>query len=100
MSIIQTNESTAQKPLRVWPGVVAAVLLLLLRFVVPRVLPEANIFGVLGSFAGVAAIVLWWLFFSRAPWIERIGVVLLLILAVVATPRILYSRIAAPAASG
>lgn len=32
MTIAQTNELTPRKPLRLWPGVVAAVLLLLVRF--------------------------------------------------------------------
>ena len=34
MTIAQTGERTPQKPLRLWPGVVAAVLLVLLRCVV------------------------------------------------------------------
>lgn len=45
MDIAQTDESTLKKPLRLWPGVVAAVLLILLRFVVPIVAPEATSSG-------------------------------------------------------
>jgi membrane associated rhomboid family serine protease len=62
-----------QKPLRLWPGVVAVVLQWLAWSVVPIVVPEAAIYGV---FAGVIAglvVVVWWLFFSRAPWAERVG---------------------------
>ena len=40
---------------------------------------------VLGGLVGGAAIVAWWLFFSRAPWSERLGVVGLLIASLAST---------------
>ena len=40
MSETQTGESTSGKPLRLWPGVALAVLLVLLRFAVPLVVIE------------------------------------------------------------
>jgi outer membrane protein assembly factor BamB len=54
--------------------VAAAVLLCLVRYVLPVVVPDAGIVAVLGGLAGALAIVVWWLFFSRAPWSERVGV--------------------------
>lgn len=83
-----------RKPLRLWPGVAIAILLLLLRFAVPVVLPDAMIWGVLGAFAGTLAIVLWWLFLSRAPWVERLGAVGLMIIALWATKRFVHVSIA------
>ena len=55
MPIARTEEPT-RKPLRLWPGVLAAVLLLLVRFVVPIVVPESVMFGVLGGLLGALAI--------------------------------------------
>ena len=46
MTIAQTAEPTSQKPLRLWPGVLAAVLVVLCRFVVPFVAPDATLFDV------------------------------------------------------
>ncbi len=67
------------KPLRVWPGVIVAVLVVLLRFVVPLFVPGTGIIGVLAGVAGFALILLWWLFFSRAPWIERLAAVVVMV---------------------
>lgn len=64
---------TSPSPLRLWPGVVAVVLQWLVRFVVPMFAPEAVPFGVIGGMIGGLVIVVWWLFFSRAPWVERVG---------------------------
>ena len=49
MTISQTNELTPRKSLRLWPGVLAAVLLVLLRFVLPIVMPDATAVGMLGG---------------------------------------------------
>ena len=89
---MNTNSSLPRKPLRLWPGVAAAVLLLLIRFVLPVVAPKAEFFGmdagilaILGGLVGALVIVLWWTFFSRAPWFERLGALAVMIVAVVAT---------------
>jgi outer membrane protein assembly factor BamB len=94
MSIAQADESTPRKPLRLWPGVVAAALLCVVRFGVPVVEPGAVAFGLFGGLFGALAIVLWWMFFSRAPWSERLGAIVLMIAALAATPRILHKSLA------
>ena len=77
-------------PLRLWPGVVAAVLLCLVRFVVPLVVPGAFTFAVAGGLLGALAVAVWWVFLSRAPWSERLGAVVLMVVGLVATPRIVH----------
>ena len=70
------------------------MLLLIVRFVLPAVAPGAQIFGidvplfaVLGGFVGALAIVLWWMLFSRAPWFERVGaIVMMIVVAAVTRP--------------
>jgi outer membrane protein assembly factor BamB len=94
VTVAQTVEPTPQKPLRLWPGVVIVMLQWLVRFGVPRVVPEALGFGVLGGVLGGLAIVVWWAFFSRAPRFERWGAVVLMAVALGATSRILHESIA------
>jgi outer membrane protein assembly factor BamB len=94
MATAQTDEPAPRKPLRLWPGVAAAVLLLLVRFVVPVVVPETLMFGVLGGLVGALAIVVWWLFFSRAPWTERVVAMVLMIVALFTTSRLVHKSIA------
>jgi outer membrane protein assembly factor BamB len=89
---MSNNEMTARKPLRLWPGVALAVLLLLVRFVGP-LFPDGAMFALLGSVAGGALILLWWLFFSRAPWLERVGAVVLMVVAVFATYFVVHESI-------
>ena len=94
MANAQTEEPTRQKSLRLWPGVVIVVVQWLSRFVVPIVVPEAVAFGVIGGLLGGLAIVVWWAFFSRAPRSERWGAVVLMIVALAATPHILHQSMA------
>ena len=91
--ISQTDKPASRKPLRLWPGVIAAVLLVLIRYVAPIVKPDTMIFAVLGSLIGVLAIIVWWLFFSRAPWSERLGAIVLMAAALFATSRIVHASI-------
>jgi outer membrane protein assembly factor BamB len=81
------------RPLRLWPGVIAAVLLVLLRFVMPLVVPSTFTYALIGGLACVLAIALWWLFFSRAPWLERLGAIALMAGAVVAVAPLVHISI-------
>jgi outer membrane protein assembly factor BamB len=87
-------EIPARKPLRLWPGVVIAILLGLLRFVVPIVVPDSLMYSVLGGLVGGLLVPVWWLFLSRAPWSERLGAIALMIVALFATKRIVHESIA------
>ena len=93
MTITKTDEPTPRKPLRLWPGVVIVILQWLVRFVLPVVSPDAMLFGLIGGMVGGLAVVAWWVFFSRAPWSERLGAVALMIVALFATSRIVHESI-------
>jgi outer membrane protein assembly factor BamB len=91
MTNAQIDSPTSQKPLRLWPGVVAGTLQLLAMFVVPLIFPGT---GVLAGLAGGLVVIAWWLIFSRAPWLERLGVIVLMAVALLATSRIAHESIA------
>ena len=94
------NALSSEKPLRLWPGVVGAIIVVFARFVIaPFVLGDALI-GALAGLAGAALILLWWLFFSRAPWLERIGAVLLIALAAVMTLALVHPSIGGGTSGG
>jgi outer membrane protein assembly factor BamB len=80
------------KPLRLWPGVVLAILLVVFRLL-PAISEEFGLIGMLGSVLCGFLVVLWWLFFSRAPWIERIGLVLAVAIAMAVTKPFLHPSI-------
>ena len=95
MTISPTNKSTSRKPLRLWPGVVIVILQWLVRFGFPLIETEATLFGlplafvgILGGLVGGLAVVVWWVFFSRAPWSERLGGIALMAGALLATSRV------------
>ncbi len=85
MTPARTLEPTLRKPLRLWPGVAIVTVQWLLWLVLPLVTPEGQLISFLGGVGGGLAVVVWWLFFSRAPWSERIGVLVLMVVAVIAT---------------
>ena len=89
----QTDTPTPQKPLRLWPGVVAVVLQWVSWFAVPMVLPDATFFGMIGGLVCALAVLVWWAFFSRVPHFERWGALVFMVVAVAATPRILHPSI-------
>ena len=97
MSISQSNDPALRKPLRLWPGVTAVVLQWLFWIVVPIVPifgPDAGVLGLIGAvLCGLFAAV-WWLFFSRAPWLDRLAVTALIVVGLVATKRIVHPSIA------
>jgi outer membrane protein assembly factor BamB len=90
-------ESGTRRKLRLWPGVVLLILQWLGWFVVPRAVPNvpaASFYGILGGLAAGPAIAIWWVFFSRAPWSERLGAIALAIAAVAATRPLLHASVA------
>jgi outer membrane protein assembly factor BamB len=90
----QTALPTPRKPLRLWPGVIAVVLQWLAWFVVPVLFPATGFIGPLVGLLCGLPIVLWWLFFSRAPWIERVAALVLMVVAIIGTKRIVHPSIA------
>ena len=79
--------------IRLWPGVAIAALTVLIRIIAPLVSDGGSLVAVLAPVAGGVLILLWWLFFSRARWSERVGVVALMIVAAWATYFIVHPSI-------
>lgn len=83
MTSTQTGERPPRKPLRLWPGVVAVVLLWLTRFGIKAVVPGfwgfelSAVSGLIGAFL----VVVWWLVLSRARWFDRLGGIVLMLMA-------------------
>jgi outer membrane protein assembly factor BamB len=73
--------ATQTRRIRVWPGVVAVILLWLARFGLKAAIPGFKGFslGMMWGLGGVLLVVVWWAFFSRAPWLERLGALVLMI---------------------
>jgi outer membrane protein assembly factor BamB len=72
--------ATPRKALRLWPGVIAVVFLLVARFGIKAVIPGFRGFalGMQWSFGVAAAVLLWWVFLSRARWLERLCAIALM----------------------
>ena len=81
-------------PLRLWPGIVLGVLLLAAKLVVPLVDPQLTPYGVLAGPLLALLIAVWWIFFSRVPWRERLGAIVLIVIAMFAAFRLLHVSIA------
>lgn len=95
MHAAEVNPRLAPRALRLWPGVVAVTLQWLLRFGLPFVAPDAAFFAVIGGIVGGLAVLVWWMFFSRIPHLDRWGAVALIAAAGLAAPRtILHPSIA------
>lgn len=87
-------DSSLPKPLRLWPGVLILAIQWIARFVIPLIAPDATPIALLGGAAGGLGILIWWLFFSRAPKWERIGTVLVMIAALLIVSRLVHISIA------
>src|SRR5688572_2823034 len=85
------NHTPTGRPIRLWPGVTAAALMLFVRYVLPAVAPGKEIFGLgtdliamIGGLLFSVLIFVWWIFFSRAPWSDRLISVAAIALAIFA----------------
>src|SRR5688572_5881087 len=92
--IPNVDKPNQQKPLRLWPGIAAVVLQWLFWLVVPVVAKDATMLAILGAVACGLVVLLWWLFFSRAPWLERAGAIVLMVVAAIVTKRLVHPSIA------
>ena len=94
MSIPHALEPSGPTPLRLWPGVVAVLTQWFFWLVLPLLTPEGGLYGVFGAVGCALAVFLWWMFFSRAPWSERLGAIILMIVGVWAVSRVVHESIA------
>jgi outer membrane protein assembly factor BamB len=81
MRTTKAYDAARERPLRLWPGLVIVLLQWTAWLGLPEVDPDYAIYGVLAGLGGLAALLVWWLFFSRAAWSERIGAPVLVIAA-------------------
>ena len=93
MDSAQTNDVTHRKPLRLWPGVIDVVVQWIFWIGIPIVAPDYAAFGLLSGIAGGLVVLIWWLFLSKAPWPDRIGALLLMVVAVFAARQIVHVSI-------
>ena len=93
MSAEQSTEAESSKPLRLWPGVVLGLILCVCKFLLPVFFPDQAVYSMLGALISGLLIVIWWVFFSRAPWPERLGAIALMVVAVFATRPFLHESI-------
>jgi outer membrane protein assembly factor BamB len=91
---MSNEHPSPRKPLRLWPGVAAVALQWLVMFVLPIFAPEQGGTAILGGVALGLIVLLWWLFFSRATWMERLGALVLIVLAVAVTRRLVHPSVA------
>ena len=88
-----------QRPLRLWPGIAAAAVVVI-GLLITAALPIAAEYSLIATAVGVFAIILWWLFFSRAPWLERVGALVLMVVAMAAVRPFIHASIAGGAQGG
>ena len=94
-SIPQSSpQGRPKKPLRLWPGVIGAVLIAMGWFIVPPLVPPAAFYGMMAGMLGVVVVTLWWLVFSRTRWYERVGAIVLIIGALFVSYRLIHISIA------
>jgi outer membrane protein assembly factor BamB len=97
-STIMTHASDGielrRPPLRLWPGIVIVALQWLLFAILPRLLPSAGAVAAIAALVGGLLVFVWWVFFSRATWLERLLAILVMVVAPVAVRPLLHESIA------
>jgi outer membrane protein assembly factor BamB len=83
---------TTRKPLRLWPAVIIAIVQLLVMIAAPLLMPDNGaLIAMLGGVVGALLIAVWWLLLSRAPWSERVGAIILMVVAVFAARSVAHA---------
>jgi len=83
----KSQNPVTKMPLRLWPAIVIVTLQWMIRFGLPAIIPSDPVtqISILAGLAGGLFLIIWWIFFSRAAWFERLGALGLMILALVIT---------------
>ena len=87
------RQPSLRKPLRLWPGALIVALQWLVMIGVTVMLPGYGGVAIIAGLAGGLLVLLWWLLFSRAPWVERLGAIVLIVIAIAATRTVLHPSI-------
>ncbi len=88
------SDKTPNRSLRLWPGISLAMALVIISYVIPNLIPNAEIIGIFGGFILGLGIIIWWAFFSRAQRIERWLAIVLMIVSVAMISRFNHVSIA------
>jgi outer membrane protein assembly factor BamB len=94
MGIQESVDRRFPPGLRLWPGVVLVALQWFTWLILPLMWPEGGMAAVLGGIALGVAVLVWWLFFSRLPWLDRLGALVVFAVALAAAPRVVHPSIA------
>ena len=87
--------TTTRKPLRLWPGVALAIIMAFGFFVMPAALPEAELpYGLMVAALAALGVAVWWLLFSRAPWLDRVAALVIIVASAVILKPLTHHSIA------
>jgi outer membrane protein assembly factor BamB len=81
------------KSLRIWPGIVIVVLQWTFRYVLPEIVPSALMYAVFSGIIGGLAVLIWWMFFSKARGIDRWGAPIIIIITFFIVAQFLHKSI-------
>ncbi len=92
----KSGDLKTEKSLRLLPGIIIIIIQSLVRFALPAIIPsdEALMIAVFGGVVGGLAVVVWWLFFSHAPKLDRYGTIVLMVAGLFLASRLLDKSIA------
>jgi outer membrane protein assembly factor BamB len=86
-------DARPRKPLRLWPAVVAVALMVVSRLVA-FIAPSTSLIAFIVGLVCGLLILVWWLFFSRARWSERLGALAVMGITLYATSWVVHPSIA------
>ena len=84
---MQSHDQVGRKPLRLWPALAIVGIQIAGVALAPVLFEDPMLVGIGTVVGGALLIVLWWLLFSRAPWLERIGALVLMVPLALLTKR-------------
>ena len=85
---MQSNELVEPEPLRLWPALVIVGIQIAGVALAPLLFEDPMLVGIGTVVGGAVLIVLWWLLFSRVPWLERVGALVLMVPLALLTKRV------------